>query len=185
MNTNQNHFDDLCTLRKTISHESFQYMMRHAYNNPEGWSFRINPLTMKNEMFVTGTRTLNDWGMNILDFGLHNSTNPLLNPSLNIWRECHQNKLAEIAKKLNVQVIYGHSRGGALVADMDLPKEIQKVGLSAAMLLARNKNMINLNEGGGINPLGFFDEVIGQTGRNNINMDFSPMVPHRVWKVNR
>lgn len=97
-----------------------------------------------------------------------------------VWRQQKQKDLAQVAKEKGVDVIYGHSRGGALVSDMKVPG-VQKVGLDAAMLIAHEKGTLNLNEGKGWNPLGKFDEFIGTTGQNNVFFDASPWTPHKVW----
>lgn len=97
------------------------------------------------------------------------------------WRQTKQKYYAQIAKENGVDLVYGHSRGGALVADMSLPRGVQKVGLDAAMLIAHNTGMLNINEGGGLNPLGLFDEAIGLTGKENVTFDASTFSPHKVW----
>jgi len=102
---------------------------------------------------------------------------------LDPWRQKKQKYYAQIAKENNVDLVYGHSRGGAMVADMKLPKGTQKVGLDAAMLIAHNTGMKNLNEGGGLNPLGLFDEAIGLTGKDNVTFDMSTFSPHKVWRT--
>jgi hypothetical protein len=98
------------------------------------------------------------------------------------WRQKKQKMYSEIAKENNVDVVYGHSRGGAIVADMNVPSGTQKVGLDAAMLIAHHTGMLNINEGGGLNPLGLFDYAIGLTGEDNVTYDASTFSPHKVWR---
>lgn len=103
--------------------------------------------------------------------------------NVDIPRKQKERYYTQIAKENNVDVVYGHSRGGAMVADMKLPKGTQKVGLDSAMLIAHHTGMKNLNEGGGWNPLGLFDRAIGLTGKDNVTFDASTFSPHKVWKT--
>lgn len=137
--------DNLDTLLKTISSPLFQEFAKEAYSAPDGYSIRINPVTNKKEMFVAGTRDLSQWALNFYDGLLHMYGYGNIQ-ILDIWRFRKQNELGQIATDNGVEVVYGHSRGGALVADMPLNQCTQRVGLDAAMMLAVNKNMVNLNE---------------------------------------
>lgn len=174
--------DDLETLKKTIADPSFQQFADRAYAAKEGYSIRQNPSTGKKEMFVAGTREMSQWALNVYDGLLHSSglgQIQILDP----FKFMKQNELGKIASDNGVQIVYGHSRGGALVADMPLPRCTQRIGLDAAMMIAGNKNMINLNEGGSWNPMSVFDKYIGETGAQNVTIDYSPWTPHKVWKV--
>lgn len=162
-------YDNIDTLKQTISDPLFGEFARGA--REFGYNVRTNAATGKKEMFIAGTRTLFDWMLNVLDATF---------PQLDTWRLSHQRKLSKIALKNRVEVIYGYSRGGALLADMKLPRRIQKVGLSAAMIIATNKSMINLNEGGG--KFGSFDYFLGFSGLYNVHVNFSPSVFHCPWK---
>lgn len=105
-------------------------------------------------------------------------------------RTAHTQELADIANANDVRVVYGFSRGGAIAADMQLyGYEGEVVGLSGAMSIAHNVNALNLTEGPGnegeddaAHPFGFFDQVVGMTGRHNVHYDLSPNMPHQVWK---
>ena len=174
--------DELVTLKKTVAHPSFRHFAKAAYDAKDGYSIRVNPQTNKREMFIAGTRDLKQWVLNAFDSLLHVhgfGDIEILDP----WRFKKQNELGKIAVNNNVEVVYGHSRGGAIAADMPLSECTQRVGLDAAMIMANNKDMINLNEGGGINPMGLFDAYIGQTGRNNVTVDYSTFTPHKVWSI--
>ena len=100
---------------------------------------------------------------------------------LDIPRHRKSKTLARIARDNGVTVVYGHSRGGALADDMDLPMNVQKIGLDAAKIISNDTEGVNIYEGGGLNPLGWFDEIIGLTGKNNIHYDGSPLSPHKAW----
>lgn len=167
-------YDTIETLKETISDPRFHEFAIEANMAKEGYSLRINPATGKKEMFVTGSRTISDWLLNVMDSAFLD---------LDKWRYYYQRKLSRIAIRNQVDIVYGHSRGGAIVADMRLPKRIQKVGLSAAMIIAKNKNLVNLNEGGTNNTLSEIDTFLGCSGRNNISVDFSPSYPHRPWNI--
>lgn len=167
--------DSVDTLKSTIASPSFQNFAGLAYALPSGFAVRINENTNKKEMFVAGSRTMTDWKNNLSEYtrnGLYDE-----------WRLNKQEQIADIAAKEKVDVVYGHSRGGALVADMPLPMCTQKIGLDAAMVLAGNKDMLNLTESGTGNWGSSFDKMLARTGRYNVPVDFSPWSPHRVWKV--
>lgn len=171
---------ELDQILDTINDESFSLFHLEAYAKPDGYHIRTNPKTDKKEMFVAGTRSRGDWAQNAWDEITGSNFNP--------WREAQQDMLSKAAILNDVQVIFGHSRGGALVADMKTKEGVKKVGLNAAMRLARNKNMLNINEGGDRKLpgkiLGQFDQFIGETGLQNVTYDFSPWSPHKSWKVN-
>lgn len=99
---------------------------------------------------------------------------------LDTARQSKQSYLSNIAKANGVKVIYGHSRGGAMAADMKVPGA-QKVGLDSAMLLAHNTNMLNLNEAGTGGLGSVFDAAIGVTGKANTPYDSNPGKIHWVY----
>jgi len=92
-------------------------------------------------------------------------------------RANYTKRLERIAKEHDVDVIYGHSRGGAIVADMNIPAT--KVGIDAAMLIANNTSELNLSEAGSL--IGLFDAVIGLTGQENEHVDLGNHM-HKIWK---
>jgi len=174
--------DDIDTIKRTIADVSFDRFVKAAYASKDGYSIRINPITNKREMLVAGTRSLSQWALNAYDGLLHKYGLGFIQ-ILDPWRFQTQAKFSKIASLGEIDVIYGHSRGGAIVADMKLPPCTQRVGLDAAMMIAKNKNMVNLNEGGSLNPTAVFDQFIGQTGKHNVTVDYSPYYPHKVWNV--
>lgn len=192
-------------LAAELSDPSFSDFVGRAYASDSGVSFRINPETGDKEMMIAGTRTMGQWGLNLLDSALYGGEK-ILNKGIGLLREdvmvetgvylpeppkinfLHkldfprtrkQHYYERIARDNGVDVIYGHSRGGAMVADMDF--DGTKVGLDAAMLISSDTDMLNIEEGGGYNPLGLFDEAIGYTGEDNMHMDLSTWKPHQVW----
>jgi len=105
------------------------------------------------------------------------------------WRQKAQDHYTEIAIEEGVDVIYGHSRGGAIVADMDTPPSMTKIGLDAAMILADNKGMINFYQGEQEFEFGEpmkwvksqVDMALGSTGENNIHLEVEGMKTHELW----
>jgi len=203
--------DNIGAIEHELGGTEFKKFVNEGYAAEDGYSIRINPNTGQKEMFIAGTRNAAQWGLNALDSVLYgadkvisagvNATerafmkeifhkdvapvpvNLKLFSRLDRPRENKTKFYEQIAKDEGVEVIYGHSRGGAMVADMNVPG-VEKVGLDAAMLIARNTDELNINEGGGYNPLGAFDALIGLTGQDNVHYDASGWSPHKVWNVN-
>lgn len=199
--------NDLDFFRTDLSDPKFASFARDAYDSEAGYAIRINPNTGQKEMFIAGTRHTSQWGLNALDTVLYGADKMLdeaitlekhawtgatgiplpphkrmkLLSRLDMPREMKQLRFAKIAKANNVDVVYGHSRGAAMAADLDLPG-VAKIGLDGAMVLANETDTLNLEEGHGWNPLGLFDEAIGFTGEQNVNFDLSTWKPHQVWK---
>lgn len=188
-----------------LSDPNFNAFVKDAYKSEGGYSIRINPNTGEKEMFIAGTRHGSQWALNLLDsitYGADKLVNTAYNDTvamelglpkselkmlgrLDVWREQKQKDFERIAYEQGVDVIYGHSRGGAMAADLHSYKgkriKAKRIGLDAAMLLANKTDTLNLNEGGGWNPLGLFDEAIGITGKRNVTFDLSTWQPHQVW----
>jgi hypothetical protein len=112
------------------------------------------------------------WADEAIKYGRDRGYDPIgwLDP----WRRRSTKKFERIARDQGVDVIYGHSRGGAIVADMHVPKGTKKVGLDAAMLLAGNRAMLNYKEDQ------VFDEIIATSGQHNETFDVGPKF-HQVW----
>lgn len=190
---------DKSFISDTLGDPAFSNFAAEAYAASDGYSIRINPATGEKEMFVAGTRDAQQWGLNALDTALYGADSFIkgledeLDP-LNIFKKDHnvkffekidaprqatQKRMTKVAKDSGVERVYGHSRGGAIVADMKFSGD--KVGLDSAQLLANNKDMVNYYEGGGYNPLGLFDEGIGFTGKDNRHLDLSTWSVHKTW----
>lgn len=175
-----------------IGDPDFDKFAKEAYASEEGFAFRTNQ-EGETEMFVAGTRTIGDWGLNLLDtaaiqaenkiqtttkLDLHGKILSLVDPV----RKERKRKIEHLIEDKGVVTVYGHSRGGAEVAD--LTTKARKVGLDAAMIEAENKEMLNLEEGGfhsGFKVTDTFDTVIGMTGQNNVYMDLDRDDFHQVW----
>lgn len=163
-------------INRTINSKSFQDFVSEAYSSEEGYAIRSNPRSGKKEMFIAGSRTAFDWFLNFWDVF-----------SVDPWRKQKEAYYADLVRTENIEVVYGHSRGGAIVADLPAHPCVQKVGLSAAMVIAKkNKCMLNIHEGN-LLPSDRLDEIVSRTGRNNRIRDYSPRIRdfHKVWKVER
>lgn len=194
-------------VEESLKQQDFRDFVHKGYASKDGYSLRTNPKNGEKEMFIAGSRHASDWFWNGTDavlYGADKVLNKMESAAitgvsdltgipfpkhpvdikafeyLDKPRHKKQSFFEKIARDNNVQTIYGHSRGGAYVADMNV--DATKVGLDAAMLIARDTSLANFEEGGGINPLGLFDEIIGLTGDQNITTDFSTFRPHQVWK---
>jgi len=163
------------TLSSSLARTDFDTFSKSAYASKEGYAIRSNPISGETEMFVAGTRNTGDWISNLIEGGLTAVGKPGGTP----WRKRAQRKYEKIAKDRHVSILYGHSRGGAIVADMKLPANVTKVGLDAAMVIANNTNMLNLNEAG--HGLGAtFDLSLSIRGKRNEYMNLGSNI-HHVW----
>lgn len=146
-----------------------------------GISYAINPNTGEREMFVAGTGNWLDWVFNVTNavtYGTEKVIGPLLDNTwrintrhynflqrrpklydLHIDRKSQQRGIARLARKHGVDVMYGHSRGGALVSDASFSGK--KYGLDAAMLLAENTDVTNYRRPG------LIDWSLGISGKRN------------------
>lgn len=97
-----------------------------------------------------------------------------------VWRKNKTAYYEQVARDNHVKVIYGHSRGAALVADMKL-KGVTKIGLDGAMSITHNRDMVNYNEWGTGQVTGAFDGLIGFGGKKNIALDTDRKHFHSVY----
>ena len=190
---------DIDSVKTTLGHPSFNQFANQAYTTERGYAIRVNPLTGQKEMFIAGTRNQQDWASNLLEISPHGTKllgNHLYTFGIDLedqwtdhaspWRKRAQSYYEQVALDEHVDIIYGHSRGGAIVADMQVSDDIQKVGLDAAMIIADNKDMINYYEAGEGSGRGWtwvksrFDAGIGLTGKNNKHLNLSKKF-HHVW----
>lgn len=177
---------DMKSVMCILAHPSFDEFTKVAYGSVDGFAIRVNPFTCQKEMMIAGTRDAAQWALNLTELVLSmDSSEQLFGPATSAaLKEPRERKTAffeSIANTEQVDVIYGHSRGGAIVADMNTTAF--KVGLDAAMVIAENKDMINFNEGGTGSLGSGFDGLIGLTGKNNVSVDLSEDSMHKVWKV--
>ena len=189
---------DKKTVTKLLDSSNFSDFSNRAYAADYGYSIRDNKTTGQKEMFVAGTRNSKQWFLNAVDtaaYAIDNRVIPALEfvglpyakklkhfKKIDPWRLSKQKFYSNIAKEKGVDVIFGHSRGAAIVADMDVGG--QKIGLDGAMIFAKNKKIVNYNQGGHLlKPKGYFDYIIGFSGKQNVYLDRSGGAIHKVWKV--
>lgn len=164
-----------------LGHPSFDEFAKESYDDANGYAIRINPTTGDKEMFIAGTKNAKQWALNAWDmpwYNLANVTHIKAFERMDPWRYKKTKYFEKIAREENVDVIYGHSRGGAILADMDVGDHVTKVGLDAAMIIAAEKNTTNLHEYEGVT--GIFDEFLSITGKENVDFDLGPRF-HSVW----
>jgi hypothetical protein len=174
--------NDGAAVVKMTRNQNFNELADTAYNDPSGYS--IGYVRGQKVMFVSGSRNTADWAYN---FG-------------EVFRKTRlpkrtSERLSKIAKRNNVKVVVGHSRGAKLVSAMRGP--FRKAGLDGAMLLAnrRDKKMLNLVQGSkyppGLAPWGKhrygkwqpLDSIIGFTGKNNYYVeDWTPKNAHFYYR---
>jgi len=142
----------------------YQKGFGEAYSSPSGYSIRKNPYTGEVEMFVRGTtfkRGGAEWAQNLLESPVGAMVATPWHALSKYGRERHSNYLSKIARDKGVDVIYGHSRGAAIVVDMNVPGAT-KVGVDGAMMLTKRRyqgNMVNYRQSQ------FFDAAIGMGAR--------------------
>lgn len=178
--------------REYIGSSDFEKGFKAAYERKGntfrdvGISYRINPHSGEKEMFVAGTGNMLDWVYNVTN-AITYGTEKIGGKYLDInyrnlrryWRwlpekrwklyDVHYDRkrqqvgISRMAKKHKVDTMYGHSRGGALVSDANF--EGKKIGLDAAMILAKNTDVTNYRRPG------LIDWSLGISGKKNIVVD--------------
>lgn len=152
--------DDSMVYRSSVRDGTLQRASDRAYKSKDGFSIFDNPQTGEKEMFVRGTtfkRGGVEWAQNILESpigGYRSATATGLSALSRYSRRQHSKFLSEQARKNGVSVVYGHSRGGAIVNDMDVPGA-RLIGLDAATILNKRSNISNIRQ------RQFFDRSIG------------------------
>lgn len=122
-------------LHEFVQTDEMNEMQDKAYSRKEGYS--VGKIGADKILFVSGSRNLTDWAFNALDDIVPTRAQFVSNRTAKLLkRHFDRNKCT---------VAVGHSRGGALVAKMNLP-DYQKLGLDAAMRLAPadKRGMMNL-----------------------------------------
>lgn len=171
--------------KQYLSDAKVSEFMNAAYESPDGYSIRVNPLTGKKEMFIAGTRSrggdfaIRDWLQNAAE-GIHHA--PLLEEGVDSffgegtfegldvigsWSEAQRDKgsarYSEIAKDNGVEVVYGHSRGAAVMSGMK--GGFIKVGLDGASAIGHDDEYVNI-----VQRWGLFDRAIGLGHKGNIGV---------------
>jgi len=171
------------SIKRLVSNDRFRSFAKQAYSSKHGYAIRENKSTGEKEMFVRGTtfkRGGIEWVQNVLEspasalagggFGLAGDVSRHI-------RNKHAKFLGDIARKNNVDVIYGHSRGAAIVEEMHVPGAV-KLGLDGATLLNRHTTISNYRQRQA------FDGLIGVNSRKTILEDkWTPIYSKRYHSV--
>jgi len=150
-----------------------QDLSKKAYASKESYAIEKNPYTGEKEMFVRGTTFKAagyEWAQNALE-SVPVKAYSLLAPGLRFAamdslrrRRQFAEKAAAEARRQGVTVVYGHSRGGAVVHDMYVPGA-SKVGLDAASLLVDGEtSFTNYRQGQ------WFDAAIGPRRKGRVQV---------------
>lgn len=112
-------------LNTFVRTDGMDYLQDKAYARKEGYA--IGYVNGKKVMYVSGSRNIVDWIFNAADDFIPAEHHYASNRTAA--------RLTRIAKRENVDVVVGHSRGGMLVAKMDIPNN-KKLALDGAIRLA-------------------------------------------------
>lgn len=146
---------------KSMQTPEYHALMDKAYSSKGGYA--IGKVRGEKVMAVAGSRSWYDWKQNWIERkGPHENANTR--------REVK--KLDEVAASHGVSAVYGHSRGGKLVADMKGSYGL--IGADAAMRNTNNKRLMNINSGS------TFDTFLGKGGRRNHRVRGTQF--HSIWK---
>jgi len=175
----------LSDLKRVTSDKHFGVLANQAYKSKHGYAIRTNKRTGEKEMFVRGTtfrRGGVEWLQNLAESPLSSMVGGLgstisSDVSRHIRRK-YSKFLSDVARKEKVDVIYGHSRGAAVVEDMRVPGAV-KLGIDGATILNQRSHMKNYRQKQA------FDAVIGWNARSTIRENkWTPVTSkryHRVW----
>lgn len=133
---------------ENIRTQEFNDGMNIAYNNKHGYSIKY--INGEKVMFVSGSRNHMDWALNAVDTVVPQRLQFITNRTAK--------NLDQIARKEGVDVVVGHSRGGQIVSKMS--GSYQKLGVDAAMINAKDKNMMNIAQKGALDR--FIDRGFGR-----------------------
>jgi len=151
-----------------------------AYASKHGYAIRENPRTGEKEMFVRGTATLGEWAQNALEVPLLGkfSLGAAVSGDVSRYiRRQYSNFLSKKARQNGVTVIYGHSRGAAVVEDMHVPGAT-KLGLDGATVLNNRSTIRNYRQ------RQFFDRAIGLNAKRSVyDTKRAPIKSRRFHKV--
>jgi len=142
--------NDTTEYYRAIKSKEVNNLHEKAYANPRGYA--IGKVGNDKVMYVSGSRNRMDW--------LLNATDIVTPHKLRFFQNRTAYNLDKIAKENDVTVVIGHSRGAALVSNMPPGRGYERAGLDGAMIIAHDKDMLNLSQG---QP---FDKAIALGGRN-------------------
>lgn len=139
-------------LKNFVRTDQLNHLQDEAYASKRGYS--IGYVNGKKVMYVSGSRNVTDWVFNVADNFIPASRHRVSNKT--------SQNLTKIARDEKVDVVVGHSRGGMLVAKMDIDNS-KKLSLDGAMRLApkNRRNVMNLYQ------KQVLDRVINRGGKNS------------------
>jgi hypothetical protein len=147
--------------------------MMDAYNSDKGYAVKRNPTTGLNEMFVAGThkpttkKGVKEWVQNIGEGVEHLTLTD--NKRFNVFTHHRQNfahKLEDAAHSEKVDVVYGHSRGAAIISDFEAKDDFIFIGLDGATGITReHDNILNILHKGDL-----FDNAIAAHDKHSRNI---------------
>jgi len=138
--------DKFISLAKT---GKFNSIHDNAYKARQGYS--IGDVNGEKVMYVSGSRNAVDWALNAIG--------PIIPKKRRYIQKATARRLHKIAVDRDVDVVIGHSRGGALVSAMP-GRGYKKASVDGAMIIANDKSIFNVAQD---QP---FDRVIGYGGEN-------------------
>lgn len=152
-----------------MSSTAMSSFLNAAYQSPDGYAIRTNPVTGMKEMMIAGTHSpttaqgLEEWGSNITEGLEHAVTFGHSDLVANVdGRKQFAADLEHIAHEEGVEVVYGHSRGAAILSHFD-PTEFIGIGLDGASFIGdKNSGFINIRS----NQV--FDSSIGAFKKNTV-----------------
>jgi len=137
-------FYDKPSARNYLNSGRVGYLAERAYASKDGYAISKNAQTGDVEMFVRGTATLGEWAQNVVESPFYYGK--VKKYSLGVRQE-YADRLSRIAKREGVTVVYGHSRGAAVLGDME--GSFLKIGLDGATILnsrKRNEDILNVRQ---------------------------------------
>jgi len=173
-------------VKRVVANKSFDNFANKAYKAKRGYALRVNPKTGEKEMFVRGTtfrRGGVEWLQNIVESPMSSMVGGLgstiSGDVSRHFRRKYSKFLTGVARKNKVDVVYGHSRGAAVIQDMNVP-DATKLALDGATILNKVSTVRNYRQNQ------WFDRFIGYNNRYTIaERDRTPIYKkryHRVWQ---
>lgn len=137
-----------------------------AYNAPGGYSIRTNPYTGHKELFIRGTVSMSDWIQNVAD-GSHLIGQEKVSAVSHDFTQQWVDELEQVIADNGIEVVYGHSRGAAVMSAIKSPNVI-KIGIDGATAIGEKGDYLNISQS--LSPSGLFDNLIGMGHSNTIRL---------------
>lgn len=155
------------SIGSVVNHPNFVSFANEAYSSPGGYAIRINNRTGEKEMFVRGTtfkRGGVEWVQNILESPVtaNSGLGTTISRDVSVkLRRQYSKRLSDVARRHGVSIIYGHSRGAAVVEDMKVPGSV-KLALDGATILNSRSTIQNYRQ------RQIFDGIIGANAKRTV-----------------